>query len=77
MSSLDKDLKVKRSLYAKAGIPDYWIVDVSGNEENHRVIVLTEPKDGDYTQEEVLKEGVMRSRVLPMVEIPVNILLGN
>lgn len=77
MSSLDKDLKIKRSLYAKAGIPEYWIVDVSGNEENHRVIVLTDPKDGDYIQEAILKEGVVRSRVLPMVEIPVSILLGN
>ncbi len=77
MSSLGKDWKVKRSLYAQAEIPEYWIIDISGDEAEHRVIVLTKPKDGDYTEEVILQEGTVRSRVLPTVEIPVSTLLGN
>ncbi|MGD1902776.1 MAG: Uma2 family endonuclease [Geitlerinemataceae cyanobacterium] len=77
MSSLGKDLQVKRSLYAKAGIPEYWVVDISGAEAEHRVVVLTEPQDGDYSREVVLTEGMVRSRVLPTVAVPVSVLLGN
>ncbi|MGD1938001.1 MAG: Uma2 family endonuclease [Cyanophyceae cyanobacterium] len=77
MSSLDKDLGPKRSLYAEAGIPEYWVVDLAEDVGDRRVIVLTEPKDGDYAQEEILKAGMVRSRMLPGVEIAASILLGN
>ncbi|MBD0670310.1 Uma2 family endonuclease [Streptomyces sp. CBMA156] len=38
------DLKVKPTLYAEAGVPVYVIVDRT----NQRVMVLTDPKDGEY-----------------------------
>ncbi|HJD85548.1 Uma2 family endonuclease [Kitasatospora aureofaciens] len=38
------DLKIKPGLYADAGVPVYVIVDRT----NQRVMVLTDPKDGEY-----------------------------
>jgi Uma2 family endonuclease len=38
------DLTTKASLYAKAGIADYWVLDVAGR----RMIVHREPGDGRY-----------------------------
>jgi Uma2 family endonuclease len=43
-SSLTFDLTTKASLYARAGIAEYWILDVSGR----RLLVHREPKSGGY-----------------------------
>ncbi|KJS61136.1 Uma2 family endonuclease [Streptomyces rubellomurinus] len=43
-SNFTTDLKVKPPLYAEAGVPGYVIVDRT----NQRVMVLTDPKDGEY-----------------------------
>ena len=45
-TSLSFDLGKKATLYARSGVPEYWIVDVAGA----RVICLTEPVDGAYRQ---------------------------
>jgi Uma2 family endonuclease len=43
-SSLAMDRSIKAGLYARAGIPDYWVLDV----DRRRMIVHREPKDGKY-----------------------------
>ncbi|MFI6845833.1 Uma2 family endonuclease [Kitasatospora sp. NBC_00085] len=43
-SNLSDDLKKKPTAYASAGVPVYVIVDRT----NQRVMVLTEPQDGEY-----------------------------
>ena len=43
-SSLSFDLKVKARLYARAGIAEYWVVDLKGR----RVIVHRRPEAGRY-----------------------------
>jgi Uma2 family endonuclease len=43
-SSLRLDLSTKADLYARAGIPDYWVLDV----ESRRMIVHREPAGGKY-----------------------------
>jgi Uma2 family endonuclease len=44
------DRKRKKKLYARAGIPEYWLVDlVDGSLEVYR-----SPKDGVYTQSTIL-----------------------
>ena len=39
------DTTVKAKLYARAGVLDYWVVDVKAN----RVVVFREPREGSYT----------------------------
>jgi Uma2 family endonuclease len=43
-TSLRFDLTVKASLYARAGIMEYWVADVSG----HRLIVHRDPSPAGY-----------------------------
>lgn len=49
-STLEYDLTVKKSLYAEAGIPEYWVVDVN-EKQMHR---FTNPENGDYLKSEML-----------------------
>jgi len=43
-TSLAFDLSVKAALYARAGIAEYWVLDVPGR----RLIVHRDPQDGQY-----------------------------
>jgi Uma2 family endonuclease len=43
-TSLAFDLTVKAALYARAGIAEYWVLDVPG----HRLIVHRDPQNGQY-----------------------------
>jgi Uma2 family endonuclease len=47
------DAATKRDLYAGAGIPEYWIIDLNGR----RIIVHRSPLQGVYTQISVLGEN--------------------
>jgi Uma2 family endonuclease len=49
-STLDHDLGPKATLYARAGIPEYWVIDVQGQAiHQHR-----DPQAGTYTQIQTL-----------------------
>jgi Uma2 family endonuclease len=47
-SSLGFDVNDKRLLYAKAGISEYWVVDVNGR----RLHVYRDPRAGDYATQQ-------------------------
>lgn len=69
VSSLRRDLVRKHELYARAGVPEYWVVDVDGR----RVVVHQQPHEGAYQQvTEVRAGGSLSSQVLPRVELPVD-----
>jgi Uma2 family endonuclease len=44
-TSLGFDLKTKANLYARGGIADYWVLDITGR----RMIVHRIPQNGVYT----------------------------
>ena len=71
-SSLKKDRDIKVPIYAKANVPEYWIVDI-----NHDCVhVHTDPTEGSYrTVTVVTRDGALRPQQLPGVEISVNELL--
>jgi Uma2 family endonuclease len=52
-SSLTFDRTVKASLYAAAGVPEYWIVDLN----DRQVEVRTKPVDGRYTRSHLVGPG--------------------
>lgn len=61
-SSLHRDTRVKAPLYAEAGIPTYWLVDLL----HEYVRVYSRPLDGQYTQ--TLRH--VRGEVLTCDELP-------
>ena len=52
-SSLEKDREFKRLIYAEAGIPEYWIVNIP----DRQIEVFGQPKDGDYQEQMIAKIG--------------------
>lgn len=52
-SSLPADLGDKRSDYATAGIPHYWVVDVNGQRSH----IMSTPLDGDYAERHLVAFG--------------------
>ncbi|MFN7922357.1 MAG: Uma2 family endonuclease [Bryobacteraceae bacterium] len=45
-SSVSSDLTVKAKLYARAGVPEYWVLDIPGR----TLVVHRQPEAGQYRQ---------------------------
>jgi Uma2 family endonuclease len=52
-TSLDHDLKVKLPLYAQAGVPEVWVVDLV----REKVHVFRRPQGEAYGEERALEDG--------------------
>jgi len=63
------DATLKRDLYARAGVPEYWVLDIGGR----RLIVHRSPSQGKFGQVDSLPETAVVSA--GGVEIPVSELL--
>ena len=67
------DRTIKGALYARAGIPEYWLVDL----QRGHVEVRREPTGGRYRAVQVFRRGEqLRSEALPGLEIAVDDSLG-
>ncbi|WP_333416198.1 Uma2 family endonuclease [Microcoleus sp. MOSTC5] len=67
-TTLETDRKRKAPAYAKAGIPDYWILDVN----RRQVYVFHELVGGNYRQETVFNEdGILSMLAFPEIEVQV------
>jgi Uma2 family endonuclease len=65
-SSLLRDRTIKREIYAEAGVPEYWIVDVL----SRTIEVFTKPERGSYTRSKTFDHtAVLRPRRVPGVEL--------
>jgi Uma2 family endonuclease len=72
-SSLAYDRAVKRALYARHGIPEFWIVNLAADE----VEVCRAPGGDRYgTVSRIGRGGVLEPELLPGASIPVAALLG-
>ncbi len=72
-NSVDFDLKVKSKLYSKAGIPEYWVVEV----KERRVSVHTIPTARGYKTMQVFEGGdVIKSCSVKGLTIKVKELLS-
>jgi Uma2 family endonuclease len=71
-TSLAKDLKPKRQLYAAAEIPEYWVVNL----KVRQLVVFRDSREGDYHREEKLSQGMVAPLAFPEVVISVSRLLG-
>lgn len=73
--SLRQDRKVKGALYARSGVPEYWIVNL----QDRVVEVFSDPDaaTGAYRRTRTVPSGqTLASEALPQVSFPVAELLG-
>ena len=66
-SSLQKDKTVKYHLYAEAGIPEYWLVNLQTGE----LIINREPRGREYGSKITLTSGEVSPLAFPDLTIPV------
>ena len=52
-TTLEKDREVKLPIYAKAGIKEFWIVNVT----EKQIEVYRKPKDQQYASKKIFKKG--------------------
>jgi len=71
-SSLEKDLGIKAEIYAAAGIPEYWVVNLKDN----KLIVFRDPVDSNYQSQQEFMSGTISPLAFPTVAIEVTRLLG-
>ena len=56
-ATLTRDRTHKAAIYAKAGIPEYWIIDLP----QRQIIALQNPQDNTYQQEQILGANDQRT----------------
>jgi len=71
-SSLAKDLKPKRLVYAAAGIQEYWVANL----KTSTLIVFRSPQQGDYQSQQDLTTGVIQPLAFPEIAISIEQLLA-
>jgi len=71
-SSLDHDRKTKLALYARFGVPEVWIVDLSGS----AIEVYRDPAEGRYRSFSRMVQGALTPARIPEVMIDVAALLA-
>lgn len=54
-TSLKKDLDLKASIYATAGIQEYWVLNLV----DRQITVFRNPQNGQYTSEQRISEGTI------------------
>jgi Uma2 family endonuclease len=70
--SLGFDLIEKAALYAAAGVPEYWVVNLVERE----LVVYREPHEGSYRERRTLEEGSpMLPASWPELDFEVSLLL--
>ena len=70
-TSLSKDLDEKKRLYAEAGIPEYWVVNL----RDMTVLLFRDPAAGTYRADQTLDGGVIHPLAFPDVAVDVSRLL--
>ncbi|WP_099240535.1 Uma2 family endonuclease [Synechococcus sp. BDU 130192] len=71
-ATLTKDLTEKKSIYAEAGIQEYWVIDL----QHHQLIVFKDLQNASYTTEQTLKTGLISPLRFPDVAVSVDNLLA-
>jgi Uma2 family endonuclease len=72
-TSLEKDLETKSKIYAEAGIPEYWVVNL----KKSHLIVFREPLDGEYSTKLTLTTGTINSLAFPNILVAVDKIINS
>lgn len=72
-SSAERDREEKAPCYARAGVPELWLIDLGAD----LVRVLRRPVAGEWSEARVLRRGdSVAPEAFPELELPVDELLG-
>ncbi|ELR97019.1 Uma2 family endonuclease [Gloeocapsa sp. PCC 73106] len=64
-TTLNYDLSEKKQIYAKAGIQEYWVVDVNKSQ----IYVFRQPQEDNYQASSTIREGFIIPLAFPHIEV--------
>lgn len=70
-STLDYDVDRKKQTYARAGIAEYWIIDL----KNHQLLLFREPEEMDYKHQTRINAGMISALAFPDIQLQVERLI--
>ena len=71
-ATLSKDLEIKSKTYAKAGIQEYWVINL----REMSLIVFREPENNEYRSQVTLTQETISPLAFPDVVVSISRLLG-
>lgn len=71
VSSLQRDLVRKPSLYAAAGVAEYWVIDLDGR----RAVIHRDPRSDGYAEVAEVHGGVLEPAGLDIAAVGLDDLL--
>lgn len=72
-STLNECLGSRATLFAEAGVSEYWVVDLV----HQSVHVLRKPSNGEYTQRQEVISGAISCVAFPHVQLPLGELFAD
>ena len=69
--TLKKDLEEKSVIYARNGIPEYWVIDLP----HRKLWVLKQPQNNQYQNCSELTTGTIKPVAFPNIDVEINKLL--
>ena len=72
-STIEYDREIKKTLYAEAGIVEYWLVNL----QNNTIEVYSQPKNGNYRLARILESGeTVEASAIENLTLKVDEILG-
>jgi len=72
-STIEYDRKIKKTIYAEAEIPEFWLVNL----QNNTVECYSQPKNGNYRLARILESGeAVKSTSIENLTLTVEEILG-
>jgi Uma2 family endonuclease len=72
-TSLEKDLETKSKIYAKAGIQEYWVVNL----KKLHLVVFRQPLDEEYATKFTLTTGTIQPLAFPDIIVAVDRIINS
>lgn len=66
-TTLNYDLNKKKSIYAAANVPEYWVANI----KEKKLVVFTQPKNNNYLTRSELTTGIIKPSSFPNVSISI------
>lgn len=70
-STLEKDRSVKKDIYAKANIPEYWIINIP----DQQVEIFSKPDNCKFLETKILKKGNLTFELFEVTQTMKGILI--
>ncbi len=67
-STLAEDLRIKKKIYARAGIAEYWVIDVQAK----KITIFRQPQEDNYLTVQEIERGIITPLAFSQIALEVS-----